>query len=65
MRLKRHVACRLQNTFHTLKDMRIVFVDGTVLDTANAIRRVCFVLSEKLCALESDARNAALTSSSV
>lgn len=25
-----------QNTYHTLKDMRIVFVDGTVLDTADA-----------------------------
>ena len=26
-----------QNTYHTLKDMRIVFVDGTVLDTADPI----------------------------
>ena len=25
-----------QNTFHTLRDMRIVFVDGTLLDTADA-----------------------------
>ena len=24
-----------QNTYHTLKDMRIVLVDGTVLDTAD------------------------------
>lgn len=24
-----------QNTYHTLKDMRVVFVDGTVLDTAD------------------------------
>lgn len=24
-----------QNTFHTLKDMRIVLVDGTLLDTAD------------------------------
>jgi len=30
---------RPQNTFHTLKDMRIVFVDGTVLDTSDAARR--------------------------
>lgn len=28
----------LQNTFHTLKDMRIVMVDGTVLDTSDAAR---------------------------
>lgn len=24
-----------QNTYHTLKDLRVVFVDGTVLDTAD------------------------------
>lgn len=24
-----------QNTYHTLKDMRVVFVDGTVLDTSS------------------------------
>ena len=29
-----------QNTFHTLRDMRIVFVDGTVLDTADKMRSV-------------------------
>lgn len=33
--------CRTpQNTFNTLKDMRIVFVDGTVLDTSDASRCV-------------------------
>jgi hypothetical protein len=26
-----------QNTYHTLKDMRVVFVDGTVLDTADPV----------------------------
>ncbi|KAJ1445774.1 glycolate dehydrogenase [Pelagophyceae sp. CCMP2097] len=26
----------LQNTYHTLKDLRVVFVDGTVLDTSDA-----------------------------
>ncbi len=24
-----------QNTYHTLRDMRVVFADGTVLDTAD------------------------------
>ena len=28
-----------QNTYHTLEDMRIVFVDGTVLDTADPASR--------------------------
>lgn len=31
-----------QNTYHTLKDMRIVFVDGTVLDTADSASREAF-----------------------
>ena len=26
-----------QNTYHTLRDMRIVLVDGTVVDTADAL----------------------------
>ena len=32
-----------QNTYHTLKDMRIVFVDGTVLDTADEASRAAFM----------------------
>ena len=28
-----------QNTYHTLKDLRVVFVDGTVLDTSDAASR--------------------------
>ena len=31
-----------QNTYHTLKDMRIVFLDGTVLDTADEASRAAF-----------------------
>lgn len=36
-----------QNTYHTLQDMRVVFADGTVLDTADqasrdAFLKVCF-----------------------
>lgn len=31
-----------QNTFHTLRDMRIVFVDGTVLDTSDAASVAAF-----------------------
>jgi len=34
-----------QNTYHTLKDMRIVFVDGTVLDTADPASRAAFLAS--------------------
>uniref|UniRef100_A0A7S0X8B5 D-lactate dehydrogenase (cytochrome) n=1 Tax=Mantoniella antarctica TaxID=81844 RepID=A0A7S0X8B5_9CHLO len=34
-----------QNTYHTLKDMRIVFVDGTVLDTADQASRAAFLES--------------------
>ena len=36
-----------QNTYHTLKDMRIVFVDGTVLDTADAASRESFLKTHK------------------
>jgi D-lactate dehydrogenase len=36
-----------QNTYHTLKDMRIVFVDGTVLDTADEASRAAFMKSHK------------------
>lgn len=32
-----------QNTYHTAKDMRIVFVDGTVLDTADPVSRQSFL----------------------
>jgi D-lactate dehydrogenase len=32
-----------QNTYHTLKDMRVVFVDGTVLDTADAASCAAFM----------------------
>ena len=60
MRLTLPAAFHLQNTFHTLKDMRIVFVDGTVLDTADAVRQDG--LSEKRCAPESDAQHAACRS---
>lgn len=31
-----------QNTYHTVKDMRVVFLDGTVLDTANQNSRDAF-----------------------
>lgn len=34
-----------QNTYHTLKDMRIVLADGTVLDTADEASRVAFLES--------------------
>ena len=30
-------------TYHTLQDMRIVFVDGTVLDTADPASRAAFL----------------------
>ena len=32
-----------QNTYHTLKDMRVVFLDGTVLDTADPKSREAFL----------------------
>lgn len=34
-----------QNTYHTLKDMRIVFADGTVLDTSDDSSRAAFLRS--------------------
>jgi len=34
-----------QNTYHTLQDMRVVLVDGTVLDTADAASREAFAQS--------------------
>ncbi|BDA46133.1 probable glycolate oxidase subunit GlcD at N-terminal half [Coccomyxa sp. Obi] len=34
-----------QNTYHTLQDMRIVFVDGTTLDTADPASREAFLKS--------------------
>ena len=37
-----------QNTYHTLKDMRVVFADGTVLDTADPASRSAFL---KVCTL--------------
>ena len=36
-----------QNTYHTLKDMRIVFVDGTVLNTADPASCDAFLQSHK------------------
>lgn len=32
-----------QNTYHTLRDMRVVFLDGTVLDTADPKSREAFL----------------------
>ena len=32
-----------QNTYHTLKDMRVVLADGSVLDTSNADSRAAFL----------------------
>lgn len=32
-----------QNTYHTLRDMRVVLVDGTVLDTSDAASRQRFL----------------------
>ena len=32
-----------QNTYHTLKDMRVVFMDGTVLDTSDQASRDSFL----------------------
>lgn len=34
-----------QNTYHTLKDLRVVFADGTVLDTAVPESREAFLSS--------------------
>lgn len=34
-----------QNTYHTLKDMRVVFADGTLLDTADPESRAAFLRS--------------------
>lgn len=31
-----------QNTYHTIKDLRIVFLDGTILDTADPASRAAF-----------------------
>ena len=36
-----------QNTYHTLKDMRVVFVDGTVLDTADPASCASFMRTHK------------------
>ncbi|GIL81459.1 hypothetical protein Vretimale_972 [Volvox reticuliferus] len=36
-----------QNTYHTLKDMRVLFVDGTVLDTADPDSCAAFLKSHK------------------
>lgn len=32
-----------QNTYHTLRDMRVVFTDGTLLDTADPMSRESFL----------------------
>jgi D-lactate dehydrogenase len=36
-----------QNTYHTLRDMRVVFADGTLLDTADPDSRAAFLESHK------------------
>eukprot|EP01026_Neomeris_dumetosa_P054152 TRINITY_DN485_c0_g1_i8.p1 TRINITY_DN485_c0_g1~~TRINITY_DN485_c0_g1_i8.p1 ORF type:complete len:1081 (-),score=181.75 TRINITY_DN485_c0_g1_i8:318-3560(-) len=36
-----------QNTYHTLKDMRIVMVDGTILDTSDPLSRQSFMTTHK------------------
>lgn len=36
-----------QNTYHTLKDMRVTFVDGTTLDTSDPASRKAFLESHK------------------
>eukprot|EP01025_Chloroclados_australasicus_P065931 TRINITY_DN900_c0_g2_i1.p1 TRINITY_DN900_c0_g2~~TRINITY_DN900_c0_g2_i1.p1 ORF type:complete len:1084 (-),score=148.29 TRINITY_DN900_c0_g2_i1:617-3868(-) len=36
-----------QNSYHTLRDMRIVLVDGTVLDTADPLSRQAFLNTHK------------------
>lgn len=36
-----------QNSYHTLKDMKIVFIDGTVLNTADPASRAAFLTSHK------------------
>merc|ERR1719409_560821 len=51
-----------QNTYHTLQDMRVVLVDGTVLDTACDESRAAFsashaALLEKLSALATRVQN--------
>jgi hypothetical protein len=38
-----------QNTYHTLKDMRVVFVDGTVLDTADPQSCANFMRVSRCC----------------
>ena len=32
-----------QNSYHTLRDMRVVLTDGTVLDTADPVSRESFL----------------------
>ena len=51
-----------QNTYHTLKDMRIVFLDGTVLDTSDASSREAFlqVMPRHRCPISSKVHLAAL-----
>ena len=44
-----------QNTYHTLKDMRVVLADGSVLDTSNADSRQAFLevmVLHSVCLLE-------------
>jgi len=36
-----------QNSYHTVKDLRIVLVDGTILDTANAESKASFLKTHK------------------
>ena len=37
------VLCAVLQTYHTLRDMRVVFLDGTVLDTADPESRAAFL----------------------
>jgi len=35
-----------QNTYHTIKDLRVVFLDGTLLDTADPVSRASFLANK-------------------
>lgn len=48
-----------QNSYHTLKDMRVVMVDGTVLDTADPVSRESFLRVRLAWAASGGARKAA------
>ena len=50
-RLTLHNTCplTLQNTYHTLKDLRFVLIDGTVLDTADPASCASFLKVVVVC----------------